>query len=208
MAQRGARPVSHTAPSACSACIGLYLRQILSCPATSQDLQREPRSCAIAAPCSRPERAQPVKITVRGYWRFGIEIVRAMPPDAASVAGLKATTEAMVAETPDKKAPPMPPGGGGRGDMDFCNPTVAGIAPSTRRSRRAVPDGETPRSKRIGTTHRRDGSRKRNMAGLRARPFRLRGEMTIFATNLRYCVNPASIVAEPVRGARISRDCH
>ena len=39
--------------------------------------------------------------------------------DAASVAGLLITTEAMVAEKPKKKAPAMPPGGGGMGDMDF-----------------------------------------------------------------------------------------
>ena len=37
---------------------------------------------------------------------------------AASVAGLLITTEAMVAEKPEKKAPPVP-GGGGMGDMDF-----------------------------------------------------------------------------------------
>ncbi len=42
--------------------------------------------------------------------------------DAASVAGLLVTTEAMVAEKPEKKDAPggMPPGGmGGMGDMDF-----------------------------------------------------------------------------------------
>jgi chaperonin GroEL len=41
--------------------------------------------------------------------------------NAASVAGLLVTTEAMVAEKPEKKAP-MPQGagmGGGMGDMDF-----------------------------------------------------------------------------------------
>jgi chaperonin GroEL len=40
--------------------------------------------------------------------------------DAASVAGLLITTEAMVAEKPEKK-PTMPamPHGGGMGDMDF-----------------------------------------------------------------------------------------
>jgi chaperonin GroEL len=38
--------------------------------------------------------------------------------DAASIAGLLITTEAMVAELPKKKEPaPMP--GGGMGDMDF-----------------------------------------------------------------------------------------
>ena len=40
--------------------------------------------------------------------------------DAASVAGLMITTEAMVAEHPKKEAPPMPGGGmGGMGGMDY-----------------------------------------------------------------------------------------
>jgi chaperonin GroEL len=50
------------------------------------------------------------------------KVVRAALQDAASVAGLLITTEAMVAEKPEKKAPPMGgPGGGmgGMGDMDF-----------------------------------------------------------------------------------------
>jgi chaperonin GroEL len=47
------------------------------------------------------------------------KVVRTALQDAASVAGLLVTTEAMVAERPEKKAPPMPPGGGGMGDMDF-----------------------------------------------------------------------------------------
>jgi len=34
------------------------------------------------------------------------------------VASLLITTEAMIAEKPEKKAPPGPPGGG-MGDMDF-----------------------------------------------------------------------------------------
>jgi chaperonin GroEL len=45
--------------------------------------------------------------------------VRTALQDAASVAGLLITTEAMVAEVPKKQAPPMPPGGGGMGGMDF-----------------------------------------------------------------------------------------
>jgi len=46
------------------------------------------------------------------------KVVRTALQDAASVAGLLITTEAMVAEKPEKKAtPPMP--GGGMGDMDF-----------------------------------------------------------------------------------------
>ncbi|HWA79579.1 MAG TPA: chaperonin GroEL [Acetobacteraceae bacterium] len=47
------------------------------------------------------------------------KVVRTALQDAASVAGLLITTEAMVAERPEKKAPPVPPGGGGMGDMDF-----------------------------------------------------------------------------------------
>ena len=50
------------------------------------------------------------------------KVVRTALQDASSVAGLLVTTEAMVAERPEKKAPPMPGGGGGMGgmgDMDF-----------------------------------------------------------------------------------------
>jgi len=46
------------------------------------------------------------------------KVVRTALQDAASVAGLLITTEAMVAEKPKKKAPAMPQGGG-MGDMDF-----------------------------------------------------------------------------------------
>jgi chaperonin GroEL len=45
--------------------------------------------------------------------------VRTALQDAASVAGLLVTTEAMVAEKPEKKAPAMPPGAGDMGGMDF-----------------------------------------------------------------------------------------
>jgi chaperonin GroEL len=48
------------------------------------------------------------------------KVVRTALQDASSVAGLLITTEAMVAEKPEKKGPSMPPGGGGgMGDMDF-----------------------------------------------------------------------------------------
>ena len=47
------------------------------------------------------------------------KVVRTALQDASSVAGLLVMTEAMVAEKPEKKAPPMPPGGGMGGDMDF-----------------------------------------------------------------------------------------
>ena len=47
------------------------------------------------------------------------KVVRTALQDAASVAGLLVTTEAMVADRPEKKGPAMPPGGGGMGDMDF-----------------------------------------------------------------------------------------
>ena len=46
------------------------------------------------------------------------KVVRTALQNAASVAGLLITTEAMVAERPEKKEPAMPPGGGGgMGDM-------------------------------------------------------------------------------------------
>jgi chaperonin GroEL len=48
------------------------------------------------------------------------KVVRVALQDAASVAGLMITTEAMVAETPPKKgASPAMPGGGGMGGMDY-----------------------------------------------------------------------------------------
>ena len=52
------------------------------------------------------------------------KVVRVALQNAASVAGLLITTEAMVAERPEKRAASMPPGGGmgmggGMGDMDF-----------------------------------------------------------------------------------------
>ena len=49
------------------------------------------------------------------------KVVRTALQDAASVAGLLVTTEAMVAEKSEKKAPAMPGGGGmgGMGDMDY-----------------------------------------------------------------------------------------
>ncbi len=48
------------------------------------------------------------------------KVVRTALQDAASIAGLLVTTEAMIAEKPEKKAPAGgPPGGGGMGDMDF-----------------------------------------------------------------------------------------
>jgi chaperonin GroEL len=48
------------------------------------------------------------------------KVVRCALQDAASVAGLLITTEAMIAERPEKKAAPAgAPGMGGMGDMDF-----------------------------------------------------------------------------------------
>jgi chaperonin GroEL len=48
-------------------------------------------------------------------------VVRVALQDAASVAGLMITTEAMVAEAPKKKEAPAMPGGGmgGMGGMDY-----------------------------------------------------------------------------------------
>ncbi|MGD0105885.1 MAG: chaperonin GroEL [Rhodopila sp.] len=45
------------------------------------------------------------------------KVVRAALQDAASVAGLLVTTEALVVDAPERKAPPGPPGGGG--ELDY-----------------------------------------------------------------------------------------
>ena len=47
------------------------------------------------------------------------KVVRLALQGAASVAGLLVTTEAMVAEVPERKAPPAMPPGGGMGGMDY-----------------------------------------------------------------------------------------
>jgi chaperonin GroEL len=47
------------------------------------------------------------------------KVVRTALQDAASVAGLLVTTEAMVAERPEKKSAGPAQHGGGMGDMDF-----------------------------------------------------------------------------------------
>jgi chaperonin GroEL len=47
------------------------------------------------------------------------KVVRTAIQNAASVAGLLITTEAMIAELPKKNAPPAMPPGGGMGGMDF-----------------------------------------------------------------------------------------
>ncbi|MGI4748189.1 MAG: chaperonin GroEL [Janthinobacterium lividum] len=47
------------------------------------------------------------------------KVVRTALQDAASVAGLLVTTEAMIADKPEKKAAAGGPPGGGMGDMDF-----------------------------------------------------------------------------------------
>jgi chaperonin GroEL len=47
------------------------------------------------------------------------KVVRIALQDAASVASLLITTEAMIAEKPKEKTPPAMPGGGGMGGMDF-----------------------------------------------------------------------------------------
>ena len=46
-----------------------------------------------------------------------VKVVRTALQDAASVASLLITTEAMIAEMPKDAAPAMPGGGGGMGGM-------------------------------------------------------------------------------------------
>jgi chaperonin GroEL len=48
-----------------------------------------------------------------------LEVVRCALQDAASVAGLLITTEAMVAELPKKESPVPAMPGGGMGGMDY-----------------------------------------------------------------------------------------
>ena len=48
-----------------------------------------------------------------------VKVVRIALQDAASVAALLITTEAMVAEAPKKESAPAMPGGGGMGGMDY-----------------------------------------------------------------------------------------
>ena len=54
---------------------------------------------------------------------FGVidpaKVTRTALEDAASVASLLITTEAMIADKPADKAAPAMPGGGGMGGMDF-----------------------------------------------------------------------------------------
>jgi chaperonin GroEL len=45
------------------------------------------------------------------------KVTRSALQNAASIAGLFLTTEAVIAEKPEKNPPPAAPGGGG--DMDF-----------------------------------------------------------------------------------------
>jgi chaperonin GroEL len=47
------------------------------------------------------------------------KVTRSALQNAASIAGLLLTTEAVISEIPEKKPAPMPGGGGGMGDMDF-----------------------------------------------------------------------------------------
>ena len=74
------------------------------------------------------------------------KVVRCALQDAASIAGLLITTEAMVAERPKEAAPPMPPGGGmgGMGGMDFW--TSEEQRPSSIRWRRVGPRRSGPSS--------------------------------------------------------------
>ena len=56
-------------------------------------------------------------------FKFGVidpaKVTRTALEDAASVASLLITTEAMIADRPEPKGAPAMPGGGGMGGMDF-----------------------------------------------------------------------------------------
>ena len=93
---------------------------------------RSPRMPASTAPSSRAgcsTRRTPISASTprrRDYVNMikaGVidptKVVRTALQGAVSVAGLLVTTEAMVAEEPEKNAPPAMPGGGMGGDMGF-----------------------------------------------------------------------------------------
>ena len=62
------------------------------------------------------------------------KVTRSALQNAASIAALFLTTEALIADKPEKNVPAMPGGGGmGGGDMDFSS-----------RSQHAVQDGRGP----------------------------------------------------------------
>ena len=69
----------------------------------------------------RPSASTPRRRSTCDMLQAGIvdpaKVVRAALQDAASVAGLLITTEAMIAEAPKKEAAPAMPGGGGMGGM-------------------------------------------------------------------------------------------
>jgi chaperonin GroEL len=49
-----------------------------------------------------------------------VKVTRSAVQNAVSIAGLLLTTEALIADLPEEKAPAMPGGGGGMGGgMDF-----------------------------------------------------------------------------------------
>ncbi len=81
------------------------------------------RQAARASP-TMTSATTPRPANMATWSRLGIidptKVVRTALQDAASVAGLLITTEAMIAEQPKKDAPAMPGGGmGGMGGMDF-----------------------------------------------------------------------------------------
>jgi chaperonin GroEL len=47
------------------------------------------------------------------------KVTRSAVENAASIAGMILTTEALISDKPEKKAPAMPGGPGGMGGMDF-----------------------------------------------------------------------------------------
>ena len=71
----------------------------------SDDLRLQRPDRRVSSTCSQAGIVDPAKV------------VRTALQDAASVAGLLVTTEAMVAEAPKKEAAPAMPGGGGMGGM-------------------------------------------------------------------------------------------
>ena len=133
-------------PAAASRC---FVRSKLSSTCVRRTTTRRPASISCARPCQLPARQIAInagedgsvivgKILEKDQYSFGFDaqngeygnlvtkgiidptkVVRAALQNAASIAGLLITTEAMVAERPkkDSGAPAMP--GGGMGGMDY-----------------------------------------------------------------------------------------
>ena len=125
------RPTTPTSRPASTSCCRRSRRRSVRSPRTRASKARS--SSARSSTTSRPPTASMPRRRVCRHARAGIvdpaKVVRTALQDAASVAGLLITTEAMVAEAPKKESAPAMPGGWRR--------RVAWVAWTTKSARRA-----------------------------------------------------------------------